>query len=380
MTTKKTAANEQPATESQVTTPVAEVLDPETAPLPALLGDSVPAVPPGTALEVVIEQHAALMIVDNNMFDSLVAGIRKEIAEFVPNLETDKGRKEVASLAAKVTRTKTAIDRARKMLTERMRIVTGRVNETWKDREERLNALRDEARKPLDDWEAAETVREKQVAEGLTALRMAAVVREGETSEAVQARLDIIQAGTLPQSIYRDEHEHAVELRAATIDSLTSAVARLKVAEAERAQAEIDRAELAELRAEKARREAEDAAKREAEERDRQIAERQERDRKLAEEREQREVAERERIAADAAAKATREADERQRKEEAEKAAKEAAAKAVAERKASNQRHRAKVQEKAVEALEAVGVSRGVAEMVITAIAAGKIPAVTITF
>lgn len=372
MATKKTA---------EAAAPTVEVLDPETAPLPALLADSVPTVPPGTALEVVIEQHAALMIVDNDMFDALVTEIRQEITAFVPNLTTDKGRKEVAALAAKVARTKTAIDRARKALTERMRITTKRVNDVWSDREERLNALRDEARKPLDDWEAAEKKRTEMVSEGLTALRTAGIVREGETSASVQTRLNVIMAHTLEPSIYGEDYEHAVELKASVVDSLTSAIARLKVAEEDRRQAEIDRAELAELRAQKAAREQADAEARDKAEQEQAEREREERAAAEAEQRrkEAEERAERER--AEAVERGKREEREKIEREQREKADREAKERADAERLANNKKHRAAVIKAAAEALvRENNLLAGTALAIVESILAGKITNVHIQF
>lgn len=48
--------------------------------------------------------------------DELLAKIRQETATIVPDVSTDKGRKEIASIAYKVARSKTVIDDAGKTL------------------------------------------------------------------------------------------------------------------------------------------------------------------------------------------------------------------------------------------------------------------------
>lgn len=69
-----------------------------------------------TGLELEIRQQPSLALLDPAKKKELYDFLEREIAEFVPDLETETGRKKIASLAYKVARTKTAIDDAGALL------------------------------------------------------------------------------------------------------------------------------------------------------------------------------------------------------------------------------------------------------------------------
>lgn len=213
----------------------------------------------------------------------LEAAARSEVAGLTT--DTAKGRDAIKSLAHKVSQSKAELDRQGKALTEQQRKEIDAVNSGRRIAEARLSALRDEIRKPVTEWEAADDARKQRIGIVLAGLRNP-IFADDPSSADIKARADEITA--LDFTDFAEFTDQANMLRETALASLrtmySAAVTR-----------EIEAKELAYLRAEKAAREAAEA-----------------------------ERLERERIAAEeAAAEAQRQRDEQRRKEEAEARARE---------------------------------------------------------
>ena len=61
-----------------------------------------------------VEEINAIQLFQESGLDPLLESITKEVKSFVPDISTDKGRKEVASLAMKVAKSKTYLDKCGK--------------------------------------------------------------------------------------------------------------------------------------------------------------------------------------------------------------------------------------------------------------------------
>ena len=124
-----------------------------------------------------LESVNALEVFTGAKLDDLLAEIRKEAVSLVPNVDTAAGRKEIASQAYKVARSKTAIDDAGKMLVADLKKQTGEIDAARKKARDTLDALRDEVRQPLTDWEAEQEriASEKAAAEEAERARLEAV-------------------------------------------------------------------------------------------------------------------------------------------------------------------------------------------------------------
>lgn len=303
--------------------------------------------------------------------DPLIARIEAEVRSHVPDVTTKKGRDAIASLAYKVARSKTTLDDAGKALTEEQRRQIAVVDAARRSMRERLDALKDEARKPLDAWEAAEKDRIDALKSRMVRLRDAAPAED--TPDAFAAMIARVEATKIDDS-WQEFAAEAAQVKDATL-------ARLR-----------DAAELSRLRAEAAARAEADriAAEAAAEAQRKADEERREADRLAQIERDKAEAAERAAREAEARAKAeaerqAKEAAEReaalQRELEAAKAREEAAAQAERDRiaeaaraeeearakRADDAAHRARVQGAIAEALEAymqMG-SMGVADAII---------------
>lgn len=305
-----------------------------------------------------LESVNAVEVFTGGGLDDLLARIRAEAVTLVPNVKTVAGRKEIASIAYKVSRSKTAIDDAGKALVADLKKQTGDIDSARKKARDTLDALRDEVRKPLTDWEEEQARIERERAEA----------EERARSEAEAARL---------AEIARKEEE---------IRAREEAVRAAEEAERQRVAAEQAERERVEREA-RLQAEAAENAKREAAA----AVERAEREAREATERAAREAAEAEQRAKDAAERAEREkaeavaAAERRAQEEAERAERQRQAQADAQRKADEARaadveHRRSINRAAMAALIAQGISEDDAATVITAIVQGKVPAVAIRY
>lgn len=305
-----------------------------------------------------LESVNAVEVFTGGGLDDLLARIRTEAVTLVPNVKTVAGRKEIASVAYKVSRSKTAIDDAGKALVADLKKQTGDIDSARKKARDTLDALRDEVRKPLTDWEEEQARIERERAEA----------EERARAEAEAARL---------AEIARKEEE--IRAREEAVRAAEEAERQRVAAE----QAERDRVEReARLQAEAA-----ENAKRAAAA----AVERAEREAREATERAAREAAEAEQRAKDAAARAEREkaeavaAAERRAQEEADRAERQRQAQAEAQRledeaRAADVEHRRQINRAAVAALTALGISDDDAATVITAIVQGKVPAVAIRY
>lgn len=305
-----------------------------------------------------LESVNAVEVFTGGGLDDLLARIRAEAVTLVPNVKTVAGRKEIASIAYKVSRSKTAIDDAGKALVADLKKQTGDIDSARKKARDTLDALRDEVRKPLTDWEEEQARIERE--------RVEAEKRDRAAAE--EARL---------AEIARREEE---------IRAREEAVRAAEEAERQRVAAEQAERERVEREA-RLQAEAAENAKREAAA----AVERAEREAREATERAAREAAEAEQRAKDAAERAEREkaeavaAAERRAQEEAERAERERQAQADAQRKADEARaadveHRRSINRAAMAALIAQGISEDDAATVITAIVQGKVPAVAIRY
>lgn len=358
-----------------------------------------------TDIATIVAQNPVVVLTNEKQRTDLYAHIRKEIAAFVPDLTTDKGRKAIAALAFKVTRTKTAIDDAGKQLNEDARAKINVVDAARRDARDTLTAMAAEARKALTDWEDAEEKRVDQCRETIAGFKRDAVVTMDDTADTVRRRGTEIWAIELDPDQFGDMLPEAQAAKDAAVVTLRAALARLVKEEA-------DRAELEKLRAEKEARDAEEAriaaaqeeARREAEElrlyeERRAAAEKAEADRIAAA---QVEAAERARKEAQDAADA--ESDRISREHEAELNAERnraieaerqvqaerdrqieaaAVAKKLADEQAEleqNKAHRTRVKTAAKQAIMTCGADEETAQKIVLAMIAGEIPNVTLRF
>ncbi|ENA3220427.1 TPA: hypothetical protein NM546_005556 [Klebsiella pneumoniae] len=316
---------------------------------------------------VVIEKKNAMAVFTNNdQLDPLIEAIEKEARSLVPDVTTKKGRDAIASMAHKVARSKTYIDNAGKDLVAELKALPKQIDESRRVVRERLDALKDEVRRPLTEWEAEQE--RIKAEEAMLALHVEALVMNEDFDRRLAARIE-------------SDHEMALLMN----DAFDREQAD-KAAEAER-QRIAHEEEIKRMAAAAAAREVEQRAQREREE----AAHRE------AVLKAQAEQAERDRIAAEQKAEADKqaaiEAERRKAQEEADRIRREAeqreqARLAEEKRKADEQarreadvQHRKAVGTEIVKALLAnTSLTRDQAIEVLTAVKDGRIPHTGISY
>lgn len=315
---------------------------------------------------VVIEKSKALDVFKSkDSIELIINKIEQEIESFVPDVSTAKGRKEIASIAYKVSQSKAYLDGLGKDLVAELKEIPKLIDANRKTVRDRLDALRDKARKPLTEWEdEQERIKEEQQ---MLACHEEALEMDMAFDKALAERID-------------SDHEIALLMNEKFDRDLAEAKAeeeRQRIAHEEEIKQRA--AEEAKLEAErKAQQELEVAAKREREAKE--ALERAEREKKEA-------IQRAEQAAKEAQERAEREKQlaieaERKKAQEAEqmRLAQEERKRIEAEKRAANIEHKRKINNSAVADLVAAGVSEECAKLCIKAIAQGLVTNVNISY
>ena len=166
--------------------------------------------------------------------------IREGVNE-VPDISTDKGRKRIASLAAKVSRSKTAVEKPGrdylKRLKEQPKVVEAELRRFVTE----CDRLRDEVRSPLTEWENAEKLRTEALQQRLTNLRALADVIDLSgnylPSSDIQERIQEAKSVALDES-WQEYAAEAGVAKDSTIQKLEESLAVAQKREHEAAELE----------------------------------------------------------------------------------------------------------------------------------------------
>lgn len=344
-----------------------------------------------TELAVIPPQEKALDVFKAaNGLDPYLAVIRKEIDGFTPDVSTAKGRKEIASIAHKIARSKSALDGMGKELVAEMKEIPKRIDAERKRMRDTLDSWKEEVRQPLTEWEQAEADRVAAHQGLIDGIKSQVILAEGQSAQMISEILQKAESIKVDEAFEEFEAE-AHRAKDQAVQDLRAMLEKQQAHEAEQAELARLRAE-AEAREQKEReeriaREAEERANRQAEEKaraEREAAERREReareewDRK---EREAKEAAERQqRENQQALEKAQRDAQQAAQRERERYEAEQRQQKEEAEQRARNKAHKTKINRAALEAFMANGMTEECAKQAVTLIAKGSIRGVKIEY
>ena len=309
-----------------------------------------------TDLVVIEKQNAMAVFTTKEQLDPIIEAIEKEARSLVPDVSTRKGRDAIASMAHKVARSKTYIDNAGKDLVAELKALP--IDESRRIVRERLEALKDEVRRPLTEWEAEqERIKAK---EAMNALHAEALEMNIKFDQELAAKFeaDHEMALLMNEKFDRDREEQRRQAEQAQRERDE----RLKQEAAEQARRDAEAKHKAEIEA-AARREAEEKARAELAERQRIEAEqRAAREKQEAEARAEREKA----AAVEAERLKAKQAEAARLAEEKRKAEEEA-------RRAADKEHRRTVNRRVYADLIAQGIPEEFAQKAVLAIAGGKV-------
>ncbi|WP_407203305.1 hypothetical protein [Enterobacter hormaechei] len=311
-----------------------------------------------TDLVVIEKQNAMAVFTTKEQLDPIIEAIEKEARSLVPDVSSRKGRDAIASMAHKVARSKTYIDNAGKDLVAELKALPKQIDESRRVVRERLDALKDEVRRPLTEWEAEQE--RIKAEEAMNAMHVEALVMNEkiDLQRAIQFEADHEMALLMNKDFDRDREEQ----RRLAEQEQREHEERIKREAAEQARRDAEAKHKAEIEA-AARREAEEKARAEASERQRiETEQRAAREKKEAEERARREKEE----AVAAERRRLEEAEAARLAEEQRKAEEEA-------RRAADKEHRRTVNRRVYADLIAQGIPEEFAQKAVLAIAGGKV-------
>lgn len=192
-------------------------------------------------IDDISEANAPAIYVKDGLKPFLQA-VKEEVSSQVPDLTTAKGRARIASLAKKVSDSKVAVEKPGRDYLRRLKEMPKVVEVELKEFVDAMNALRDETRKPLTDWEAAEQARKDKHVDGIQAIKDMTVF------EATPAAAHVAQLIADLEAVEINDAWEEFLPEAAQVKDET--LARLRALLAERTQYEAEQAELLRLRAE----------------------------------------------------------------------------------------------------------------------------------
>lgn len=347
------------------------------------------------AIEDISEASAPAIYVKGGL-QRFIDAVRSEIGTEVPDTTTRKGRERIASLAAKVSKSKVAIEKPGRDYLKRLKEMPKIVEEELREFVRTMDALRDEVRSPLTEWEAAEEARKAKHQGAIDQINLRLECRDLDSSELCQ-NIEWLETMAIDESWEEFEPE-ALRAKDKALAALREALVARERNEAEQAELERLRAEAAQReqkeREERIAREAAEQAQREAEQRaqaEREAAVRREAEARAAAERRELELklaaerAERERVEAqqraeqaerDAEARAERAAAAERKRQADEQARQEAEARA----READIAHKTAVLTSIKEAFMSAGVTEEQAKAIINMIRKGEVPSVSITY
>lgn len=295
---------------------------------------------------IIFEEVTAVQAYTEGGMKTWLDKIEEAAKSFVPDTTTAKGRKEIASFAHKITRSKTHLDTLGKNAKADAQKTVKAVDAERKLMRDRLDKVKEEVRQPLTDFEQAEKKRTAGLNKRVERIRFMVLTHDMDgnwhASSALKEGLAKLKALVIDES-FEDKINDAALAKEQTVAGVEKTIA-------EREEHEQQQAELARLRKEaeeqkqrdydeRIRREAEESAKREAKEAARKEREKVEAEKLAAEQKAKTEREKAERAKAEAEAALIREKEEAKRKEaEAERNAQEAEAKRLSDIQAEKDR------------------------------------------
>lgn len=217
-----------------------------------------------TDLVVIEKSNAMAIFTSKEQLDPLLEKIETEARSLVPDLTTKKGRDAIASMAHKVARSKTYIDNAGKDLVAELKALPKQIDESRRIVRERLDALKDEVRRPLTEWEAEQE--RIKAEEAMNALHAEALEMNIKLNQELAAKFEADHEMALLMN--KDFDRDREEQRRLAEQAQREHEERIKREAAEQARLDAEAKHKAELDA-AARREAEEKARAEAAERQR---------------------------------------------------------------------------------------------------------------
>lgn len=321
---------------------------------------------------VVVEKSNIPEVFQTGGTDALVQTIKGQVEGLVPDVSSLKGRKEVASLAAKIAKSKTYLDGLGKTYVAELKAVPKLVDAERKRMRDTLDDLKEKVRRPLTEWETAETARIEQHQRTLQNL-----IDVGDLATQEWATLPLENMkDSLTQVITEQINDSWEEYKQDAEKAYEEVVIKLSNAIQKREKHDAEQAELEELRRQKS----------EQEQKDRDEAMRKEGEDKAKRDAEAAIIAgEAEKASAELRAKEAEQRSEANAQAAVQAEKDRAAAKVMADEEAAKNReanlqHRGRINRSIADDLVDLGVSVAISKKIVAAIAKSEIQFVSIQY
>ena len=166
-----------------------------------------------------LETLTALELFDTDKIKEVVNFVTEKARAHKPDTSTDKGRKAIASNAARVSKSKTWLESIGKPASGKIKAEAKTLDASRKYMKDTLDTLRDEMRQPLTDWEESEKARiaAEELAEQVKTAHGEAIAEDdlfnrAREIERKEAKLAKIEA----DRVAKEEEEKAKQEAAAT--------------------------------------------------------------------------------------------------------------------------------------------------------------------
>jgi hypothetical protein len=179
--------------------------------------------------------------------NQFLEAVKAEVTGEVPDLTTRKGRERIASLAAKVSKSKAAVEKPGRDYLKRLKEMPKVVETELREFVNSMDALRDATRQPLTDWEKAEDARVDAHNNGIQRIKDMALFAETPTAALVADVIADLELVALDDS-WQEFLPEAAQAKDRALSTLRALLA-------DRTKHEAELAEIAKFNADKAIRE-----------------------------------------------------------------------------------------------------------------------------
>jgi hypothetical protein len=196
---------------------------------------------------VTVTRNPLDLFLTPGVITALLARIRQDAVEFTPDVTTDKGRKQIASRAFRVSQAKTYLDDLGKAEVAQLKDLPRQVDAARKLLRDGLDALKVEVRHPLTEWEERRSLLQHRL--GIIQNTPASMFNSDAI--AIQSTIETITATPTDGATWQEFAQEASSVKLVTLATLQEMLEK-------RQRWEADQAELARLREADAKRKQED--------------------------------------------------------------------------------------------------------------------------
>jgi chromosome segregation ATPase len=177
------------------------------------------------------DKSAADVFESKDELNALLDEVKKAQEEAGSDISTEDARKALVSLAAKVTRTKTALDEAGKASTETARKLVETVNARRRVVRERLEHAAEAIRAPVTKFELDEQERQTRFQKLLDQVVGARTVLIGTSADEVERRINELRDLPTPNDVTEEEREKLTDERITTLSMLETMLPSMRAEE-----------------------------------------------------------------------------------------------------------------------------------------------------